>query len=306
MVNFLIGRLVQGVIVVGLVAVVVFAVSRATGDPLALLLPPDATDEERASVARALGLDEPYHMQFIHFVVNASRGDLGKSLVHRRPATELYVERLPATLQLAGLSLFFALMISVPLGVYAPTRRGTLIDRLCGLLAAFGIAAPHFWLGLILIEIFSVQLGILPVAGRQGPLSYVMPVFTLATGLTAGFMRLLRSSMLEVLGSDFVKLARTNGASERRVIWIHCLRNAITPLLSLAGIYFGVLVGGAVVTEAVFAWPGIGRLVFTAIANRDYPVIQTVVMMTALFIVVINLIVDILYALIDPRVRYGA
>ncbi len=303
MLSFIFKRLVQGFLVLLVVSLATFALSRVSGDPAALLLPEDATTEDYAALRQALGLDKPYHVQLIYFIENAARGDLGKSIMHRRSATELYFEKLPNTVELAGLALFLSTVVAIPLGVLSAVNRGKLIDRFSGTLATWGIAAPHFWLGLIFIEIFSVLLGILPVAGKQGPLTYVMPVFTVSTFMIAGFTRLLRSSMIDVLDTDFVKLARGKGVSEKRVIWVHCLRNAITPLLSFGGVYFGLLIGGAVVTETVFAWPGIGRLAYDAIKHRDYPVIQTVVLMTALFVMIINLIVDVLYAYVDPRIR---
>ncbi|RMF84450.1 MAG: ABC transporter permease [Nitrospinota bacterium] len=298
-------RLLQGIFLLVLVAAIVFFLGRFTGNPADLMLPEDATPEDREALMKTLGLDRPYYEQFYIFIVNALHGDLGDSIRYRRPATELFFSRLPNTLKLVPPTMAVALLMAIPLGVLSAVYRGTLIDRISGVIAVFGIATPNFWLGILLIYIFSVQLGWLPSARMGSARHYVMPTITLGTFLVAGFMRLIRSSMLEVLDSEFVKLARIKGLSERIVVWKHCLRNALIPVLTLMGVFMSALVTGAIVTETVFAWPGIGRLTFEAVIFRDYPLLQAVVIMDAVLVLVINLVVDILYAYIDPRIRYS-
>lgn len=302
--RYIVQRLLQGIILLFMVAAIVFFLGRFTGNPVDLMLPEDATEEDRQDMIERLGLDGPTHTQFGIFIKNALRGDLGDSIRYRRPATEMFFSRLPNTLRLAPLVLTVALIMAIPLGILSAVRRGTIIDRLSGGVAVFGIATPNFWLGILLIYIFSVQLGWLPSARIGGWRHFILPTVTLGTFLVAGFMRLIRSSMLEVLDSEFVKLARIKGLAERIVIWKHCLRNALIPLLSLMGVFMAGSVAGAIVTETVFAWPGIGRLTYEAVIFRDYPLLQAVIIMDAILILLINLMVDILYAYIDPRIRY--
>jgi peptide/nickel transport system permease protein len=253
---------------------------------------------------KTLGLDRPIHEQFLIFAANGLRGDLGTSIRFHEPAVELFFSRLPNTLYLSVPAMLVAVLMAVPLGVISALRRGGLIDKISGTIAVLGIATPNFWLGILLIFVFSVQLGWLP-SGRMGGLAnYVLPSITLGTFLVAGFMRLIRSSMLEILDSEFVKLARIKGLSETTVIWKHCLRNALIPVLTLWGVFMAGLVTGAIVTETVFAWPGIGRLTYEAVIYRDFPLLQAVIIMAAVMIVFINLIVDILYAYVDPRIRF--
>jgi peptide/nickel transport system permease protein len=196
-------------------------------------------------------------------------------------------------------------VIALPLGVLAAVKRGTPLDRITQAFAVMGMAAPAFWVGLVLMQVISVQLGLLPVSGMGGPKHYILPAFTLGVFLVAGYVRLLRSGMLDVLDSEYVKLARIKGLSERVVVWKHAFRNALIPVLSFGGVYFAILIGGAIIVETVFTWPGVGRLTYEAVINRDYPVLQAAVLLQASFIMVLNIVVDILYAYIDPRIRYG-
>jgi len=302
--RFVFQRLIQSIIMVVLVATFVFFLGRLTGNPVDLILPEDSTPEDRVEMIKTLGLDRPIHEQFLIFAANALRGDLGTSIRFHEPAVELFFSRLPNTLYLSVPAMLVAVLMAVPLGVISALRRGGLIDKLSGTIAVLGIATPNFWLGILLIFVFSVQLGWLP-SGRMGGLAnYVLPSITLGTFLVAGFMRLIRSSMLEILDSEFVKLARIKGLSETTVIWKHCLRNALIPVLTLWGVFMAGLVTGAIVTETVFAWPGIGRLTYEAVIYRDFPLLQAVIIMAAVMIVFINLIVDILYAYVDPRIRF--
>ena len=301
--RYIVYRLLQGVVLLCLVATVVFFLGRLTGNPADLMLPEDATAEDRLAMIKALGLDGPLHEQFLIFVKNALQGDLGTSIRMRQPAVEAFFDRLPNTLVIIPWALLLGMSFGIPLGVIAALNRGNLLDRGAGTVAVLGIAMPNFWLGILLIFIFSVELGWLPSGRMGGPEHFVLPVITLGTFLIAGFMRLVRSSMLEVMESEFVKLARIKGLSEGTVIWKHCLRNALIPVLTLWGVFVGNLVTGAIVTETVFAWPGVGRLTYEAVIYRDFPLLQAVIILDAILILSINLLVDILYAYVDPRIR---
>jgi len=303
--RFIARRVVQSLGVLVVLALVVFALARVTGNPADLLLPEDATRDDREHLLKALGLDRPLHEQLVKFVGGALHGDLGTSIRYRKPAVEVFLERLPNTLTLVPLALVSAVIIAIPLGLLAAVYRGTIIDRLSGAIAVLGIATPSFWLGIILIYVFSIQLGWLPSARMGGPAHYVLPTITLAAFLVAGMMRLVRSSVLEILDTEYVKLARIKGLSQTVVIWKHCLRNALIPVVTLFGVFFALLVTGAIVTETVFAWPGVGRLTYEAVIFRDYPLLQAVILMKAIIVLCVNLGVDILYAYLDPRVRYS-
>jgi peptide/nickel transport system permease protein len=303
--RYILRRLLQGALLLVVLALVVFSLARVTGNPADLLLPEDATRDDRAHLLRALGLDRPLPEQLGLFLSGALRGDLGYSIRYRRPAVEVFMERLPNTLTLVPLAMAGALVVAIPLGVLAALYRGTLIDRLCGAIAVLGIATPSFWLGIVLIYIFSIKLGWLPSARMGGPAHYVLPALTLGAFLVAGMMRLVRSSLLEVLDSEFVRLARIKGLSEMVVVWKHSLRNALIPVVTLFGVFFALLVTGAIVTETVFAWPGVGRLTYEAVIFRDYPLLQAVILLKAIIVLGVNLAIDILYAYLDPRVRYA-
>ena len=303
--RFIARRVVQSLGVLVVLALVVFALARVTGNPADLLLPEDATRDDREHLLKALGLDRPVHEQLVKFLAGALHGDLGTSIRYRKPAVEVFLERLPNTLTLVPLALVSAVVIAIPLGLLAAVYRGTIIDRLSGAIAVLGIATPSFWLGIILIYVFSIQLGWLPSARMGGPAHYVLPTITLAAFLVAGMMRLVRSSVLEILDTEYVKLARIKGLSQTVVIWKHCLRNALIPVVTLFGVFFALLVTGAIVTETVFAWPGVGRLTYEAVIFRDYPLLQAVILMKAIIVLSVNLGVDILYAYLDPRVRYS-
>src|SRR6476661_3759747 len=301
--RFIARRLMQGVILLCMVATIVFFLGRLTGNPVDLMLPEDATAEDRASLTGALGLDGSLGEQYAIFVGKALHGDLGTSIRMRQPAVDAFFERLPNTLVLIPWALLLGMVLGIPLGVVAALNRGGLIDRAAGTVAVLGVAVPSFWLGVLLIFVFSVELGWLPSGRMGGPEHFILPVITLGTFLVAGFMRITRSAMLEVMESEFVKLARIKGLSETTVIWKHCLRNALIPVLTLWGVFVGNLITGAIVTETVFAWPGIGRLTYEAVIFRDFPLLQAVIILKAILILSINLFVDILYAYVDPRIR---
>ena len=301
--RYIVQRLLQGVMLLFLVATLVFFLGRLTGNPVDLMLPEGATPEDRITTARALGLDGSLLHQFLIFIGNALHGDLGTSIRMREPTVDVFLSRLPNTLALIPWAILLAMGLGIPLGVIAALNRGNILDRAAGTVAVLGIATPGFWLGIVLIFVFSVQLGWLPSGRMGGPEHYVLPVITLAAFIIAGFMRLVRSSMLEVMDSEFVKLARIKGLSESVVIWKHCLRNALIPVLTLWGVFVGNLITGAIITETVFAWPGVGRLTYEAVIYRDFPLLQTCIILKAMLILMINLVVDILYAYVDPRIR---
>lgn len=288
-----------------ILSVVVFILARATGDPLHLILPMSATPEDYAEARRYLGLDRPYVEQYLSFVGRAVTGDLGMSLRARRPVSELIRQRLPNSLSLAIFAMGVSLAVAFPLGVLAAVKKGTALDRTAQVIAVLGQSLPTFWVAIVLVEFVAGRLQWLPAGGNEGFASYILPGFTLGWFVVAGMMRLLRSAILEVLDSEYVKLARVKGVGESQVVWVHALKNALIPVITFAGIYFAILVTTAIVVETVFAWPGLGRLAYEGISSRDFPVIQAVVLTTAVIVAVVNLAVDCLYAVIDPRIRYA-
>jgi len=304
--RFLLTRLLQSLVALAILSVVIFALARATGDPLHLILPMVATDEDYANARRYLGLDRPLHLQYLKFVTNAVTGDFGTSLRARRPVIDLIKERLPNSLKLAAFAMTVSLLLAFPLGVMAAVKKDTGVDRIAQVIAVLGQSLPTFWVGIVLIEVVAGRLQWLPAAGTGGLAHYLLPGFTLGWFVVAGMMRLLRSGMLDVLDAEYVKMARIKGVTERWVIWQHALKNALIPVVTFAGIYFAILVTTAIVVETVFAWPGIGRLAYEAITSRDFPVIQAVVLLTAVIVAAVNLLVDCLYAFIDPRIRYAS
>jgi len=292
-------------VALAILSVVVFILARATGDPLHLILPMSATPEDYAEARRYLGLDRPYVEQYLSFVGRAVTGDLGMSLRARRPVSELIRQRLPNSLSLAIFAMGVSLAVAFPLGVLAAVKKGTALDRTAQVIAVLGQSLPTFWVAIVLVEFVAGRLQWLPAGGNEGFASYILPGFTLGWFVVAGMMRLLRSAMLEVLDSEYVKLARVKGVGESQVVWVHALKNALIPVITFAGIYFAILVTTAIVVETVFAWPGLGRLAYEGISSRDFPVIQAVVLTTAVIVAVVNLAVDCLYAVIDPRIRYA-
>jgi peptide/nickel transport system permease protein len=296
-------RILQGVLTIWVVVSVVFILGRSTGDPVELMLALEATEEQRVQVRESLGLDKPLIVQYGIYMAHLARFDFGKSLISKIGVRGLLGQRLLNSLKLSGFSMIVTLIFAFPLGIMAAIKRGSGIDMFARLVAVLGQSLPHFWVGLILMEIFAVRLRWLPVEGAEGLKAYVLPGFTMGWFITAGIMRLMRSSMLEVLGSDYVVFARAKGVSPSGVIWKHALRNALLPVVTFSGMYFALLIGGAVVIETVFAWPGIGRLAFLAVVDRDFTVIQGVVIVIAAIVAAVNLIVDIVYYWIDPRIR---
>jgi peptide/nickel transport system permease protein len=305
MIAYLVGRLARTSIVLLGVSTVVFFVLRLSGDPVPLLLPPDAPAVEVEAMRHHLGLDGPLRWQYVRFLSLLGRGDLGMSLHQQQPALDLVLERLPATMKLAGAAFIMALVVALPIGVIAATHRNTWVDQLMMPITLVGQSVPSFWLGIMLILLVSVQLKLLPTSGSGTPCHLVLPAITLAMYSMASIARLTRSAMLDVLGQDYVRTARSKGLGENRVVYSHVLKNAMIPVLTIAGLQLGIVLAGAVVTETVFSWPGIGRLAIQAISVRDYPVVQAVVLVTAVGFVLTNLIVDLLYTLLDPRIRFS-
>jgi peptide/nickel transport system permease protein len=302
--RYLVQRMLQGLLTLLAISVIVFLLSRWSGNPLDVMLPDEATEEDYARAARHWGLDKPLLVQYLAFLGNALQGDFGRSIRLREPALKLVLARLPATLQLAGAAMAVSLIIAIPIGVVSAVRRDTLLDASGKVVALVGQSMPSFWLGIVLIWVFAVMLGWLPSSGRGGLQHYILPAIALGWYQVAALMRLIRSSMLDVLDSEYVKLARIKGVPPPVVVWKHCLRNAAIPPLTYFGVIAAVLLTGSVVTETIFSWPGIGLLAIDAVRYRDFPLVQTIVLLFAVTFILVNLIVDVLYAYIDPRIRY--
>src|SRR5215467_8686973 len=296
-------RLVQSLVSLLGMSLLIFVLVRVSGDPVDLMRTATTTDEDIANIRVQLGLDKAPVEQYWIFVSGLARGDLGNSLIQRRPVTTMIGEALPNTLALAVLACVVGIGSALVLGVLAATRRDTWLDNGVKFLAVLGQALPGFWVGIVAIYVFAVYWHLLPTSGTGTAAHFVLPVLVLAFFLMPGMLRLVRSSMLDVLGSEYVKLARIKGLPERTVIWKHALRNALIAPLTAAGAIFASLITGAVILETVFAWPGVGRLMVTAVSGRDFPVVQGVTLMVALVTLLVNLLVDIAYAYVDPRIR---
>lgn len=286
-----------------LLSVTIFLFVRVSGDPATLLVEPGASPEDIAAIHHQFGLDRPLLVQYAIFMASLLHGDFGQSFYYRTPVWDLYMSRLPNSLILAVAAMLFSLLVGIPSGILASVRVGKFWDSAGKMFALLGLSLPSFWVGLVLILFFSVYLGWLPSSGSGTPLHLIMPAFALGWYFAASHMRLTRSSMLEVLGSEYIKLARLKGLPQRLVIAKHAFKNALIPVLTLAGINLVIMVNVAVVVEVVFAWPGIGRLLYEGITFRDFPVVQGVVVMAGAMIISVNFMVDILYAVIDPRIR---
>ena len=303
--RFIVGRVVQSIVSMFVVSVVVFALVRLSGDPIQIMMPAEASKADIELMRAHLGLDHPWTVQYWRFVIQALHGDFGRSVRFRRPALDLVAERYGATLELGGLAVFIVIVVALPVGVYSAVRRGSPLDYAARAFAALGQAVPPFWLGLVLVLIFGVLLHLLPTSGRGTPLHVLLPGITLGWFAVAGLMRLTRSSMLDVLGSEYVKLARIKGLPERRVIWKHAFKNAALPVVTFAALLFVALLNGSIIVETVFGWPGLGLLVIEAVDSRDYPIVQTVVLFLSAMYIGVNLLVDILYAYLNPKIRYS-
>jgi peptide/nickel transport system permease protein len=302
--RFILVRLLQTIIALIGISLLIFILVRASGDPTMLMRTSTTTEEQIANIKQVLGLDKSQPEQYWIFVKNLARGDLGESLIKRRPVTEMIGEALPISLKLGVTSFAVSMLLSFVLGVLAATRRDSWLDNGVKFLAILGQALPNFWLAIMAIFVFSVRLHLLPTSGTGDIAHFVMPVGTMSFFLLPGMMRLVRSGMLDVLDSEYIKMARIKGLPERMVIWKHALRNALITPLTTAGMLFALLITGEVVIETVFNWPGIGRLSWEAMVARDFPVVQGVILIVAALVLFVNLLVDILYAYVDPQIRY--
>lgn len=303
---FFLGRLARSLLTIWLVVTVVFLVLRLSGDPAQALLPDDATPDQVENFRRRFGLDEPMPVQYVRYLAGIAQTDFGISLSERQPVAEIVWQRMPATLELAGAAIVASVLLGVPAGVMAAMRRGSVWDRLLMGGAFVGQSAPNFFVGIILILLFSLQLRLLPSSGRDGPQHLILPAATLATGLLAGLARMTRSALLDTLRQDYVQVARAKGFGEPAILLRHCARNSAAPVVTYFGFSIGVLVGGAAITETVFAWPGVGRLAVGAISVRDYPLIQFIVILITVAVVAVNFVVDVVFGFLDPRVRVPA
>jgi peptide/nickel transport system permease protein len=306
MTRYIIRRSIHALITLFIVSIAVFMIVRLSGDPVEVLVPDEAPAEAYEEVRRMLHLDEHITVQYYIWMSKVLVGDFGESTTQRIPVTTLILERFPATLQLTVIALLITVFIGLPIGVYSAAYRGTTMDLLARGFAVLGQALPNFWLGIVFILIFAVWLDWLPAAGREGGFEFmIMPAVTLGWFPVAGVMRLTRSSMLEVLNSEYVKLARVKGVRESLVLWKHAFKNAALPVLTYSALILIFMVRGSVIVETVFAWPGVGRLVLESVYNRDFPIVQAVVLLFASFFITANLAVDILYAYLNPKIRYG-
>jgi peptide/nickel transport system permease protein len=310
MTTYVIRRCIQSLIVFAAILVIVFLMLQITGDPAAVLMPLDASEEDLRAFRQEMGFDKPLYLQFGRFLFGGPktdgvmRGDFGFSYRHEIPALGLVLEHFPNTALLAVTAVVIAMIIAVPAGVLSAVFRNSWIDYVCSVGAMLGQSMPNFWLGLLLILLFAVHLRWLPTSGFEAWYYIILPAFTAGLYATARIMRLVRSQMLEVLGMDYVRTARSKGVAEWLVVFRHALKNAAIPVVTLIGLELGILLGGTVVTEAVFGWPGVGYLVVDAISNQDYPVVQAAVALLAFVFVGVNLAVDVLYGWLDPRISY--
>jgi peptide/nickel transport system permease protein len=304
--RYLFGRIIEGMITLIVASIIIFGLARLTGNPLDTILPEDATKKDYELMARHLGLDKPLPVQYWKFITQMVRGDWGISILLQTPVKEEIFRCFPVTLKLASAAALISFLIALPAGVLAAIKRERWQDIVAKGFAILGQSVPSFWLGIILIQLFAVQLGLLPAGGYgDGKITHwILPAFTLGYVFTAGILRMTRSVMLDILGTDFVRLARIKGVSEGLVIWKHAFRNALIPVVTFAGLIYANMLMGSVVTETIFGWPGLGRLAYTAVKGRDFPLIQGIVIILVALYIVFNLAIDILYCYLDPRIRY--
>lgn len=307
--RYILMRILQAVIALWVLTTVVFFALQLTGDPVDFLLPPDAPAGERQALEKSMGLDRPIFIQYSIFMKNAWTGDFGNSTTKRTPARDMLFERLPKTLQLAFSAIVFCIVFGIPLGVISAIKRDSIWDTIAKFIALAGQSAPQFWLAILLIILLGAipaenGLPALPTFGSGGIEHLVLPTIVLGWSIMAGIVRLTRSAMLEVLDSEYVKFARIKGLNERMVIWKHAAKNAVIPVLTFSGLALGGLLNGSVVVEQVFAWPGVGQMMLNGVIQRDFPVVEAAVLSAGLFYILLALLVDILYAYVDPRIRY--
>ena len=304
--SFLLSRLLSMfTVLLGVITLIFFLIHLVPGDPVQAMLGETATPTDLEALRQALGLNEPLFTQWWLYMSNLFQGDLGNSLYSKEPIVDILIERFPATLELAGAGLLVAILLALPLGSIAALRKDTVYDNGAMVFSLLGVSIPNFWLGPMLILLFSLTLGWLPVSGREGGLSLVLPAITLGTALAAILGRMIRSTLLEVLNEDYIRTARAKGLRESAIVVHHALRNASLPTITILGLQLGTLLGGAVITEIIFAWPGIGQLTIESIQRRDYPLVQACILLISVSYVMVNTFTDILYGWLDPRVRYS-
>ncbi|MCH8897711.1 MAG: ABC transporter permease [Chloroflexi bacterium] len=301
--RYIVRRVGEAVLALFALSIIIFLMVRLTGDPALLMLPPDAGADALEDIRHSMGLDKPLIAQYGLFIRDYATGSFGDSLRSKTPVSDLIKDRLPNSLKLVGAAAVIVVLISIPLGVLSAVYKGTWIDTLATGFAVLGQAIPVFWLGILMIQLFTVKLGWLPSSGMGGLDHYIMPAFALGFFTVAAIQRLLRSSMLEAMDSEYIKLARIKGLSEFKVVWKHALRNSLISVITLGGIYIAILITLGILVEVVFAWPGMGRLMFQGIVFRDFPVVQAVVLISAGIVIFSSLVVDIAYAYLDPRIR---
>lgn len=297
--------LLQMIPVLFFISLIVFILVRVTGDPVALMLPETATEEDRQVLTEALGLDKPLYTQYAIFIISAVQGDFGDSFHYGQSALPLVLERLPASFELAAAAMVLAIVIAVPLGIWSAVKRNTFADLLISGVSVIGKAMPNFWMGIMLILLFSVTLGFFPVSGRGGITHLVLPAVTLAVGLAAQMTRLIRSNMLEILNQDYIRTARSKGLIELIVVGKHAFRNGLIPVVTIMSLQFTSLIGGTLITETVFAWPGLGQLLVTSVNNHDMAIVQAAVFVIAFIVILGNILTDIVYRFLDPRIKYN-
>jgi len=298
-------RLLQIVPVIFIITFVVFVLVYMAGDPVALMLPEDSSESDREALRAALGLNDPFVVQYFRFLADLSQGNFGTSFKYSQEALPLVLERLPATFELATASMIVATIMSIPLGIYSARKRNSLVDLFITSGSVLGKAMPNFWLGILLILLFAVNMELFPVSGRDGLSNLILPALTLGTGVAAEMTRLVRSSMLEILNQDYIRTARSKGLSNSMVVYKHAFRNSLNPVITIMGVQISHLVAGALVTESVFSWPGLGLLLVQAVNGRDMAVVQAAVLVIAVLVILINLIIDLIYRLLDPRIHYS-
>lgn len=301
--SYILKRLAQSVFVVLGITVVVFCVLHLSGDPVQLMVPPSASQAEVEKMRQTMGFNDPLYVQYFRFLAGAAAGDFGQSYYYNEPAMKVVLERLPATAMLASAAMLIALLVSIPAGIISAVKRNSKADSLIRSLALLGQCIPSFWLGIMLILLFSVQLHLLPTGGNQTSSSIIMPAITLGCFSAASITRILRSSMIEIMGKEYITVAVSKGLPERIVIMKHAFKNAFSSIMTMVGMQFASLLGGSVITETVFSWPGVGRLIVQSITNNDFMVVEATVVLLACAFVVINFIVDVLYCVINPRIR---
>lgn len=301
--QYLLKSILQFVPVMLLISLIVFLLVHVSGNPVALMLPDTATAEDRAALTAALGLDQPLYIQYFKFMGHLVQGDFGKSFRYNQPALPIVMDRLPATFELAAAAMLVATVIAVPLGIISATKRNSFWDVFATGAAVLGKAMPHFWLGIMFILLFSVKLGMFPVSGRGTLLHLVLPAVTLGTGIAAEMTRLIRSSMLEILGQDYIRTARSKGLGEKIVIYKHAFRNSLIPVVTIMALQISTLISGALITETIYAWPGMGQLIIQAVNTRDMAIVQAAVFVVAFLVILSNMLADLIYRILDPRIK---